>query len=291
MVDIDIDDDRALNLAPLLLPPTALRHGRECRPGSHWWYRIEAETPSRRFSLPDGKVVVELRCRRSQTLVPPSVHPTGDRYVWEETGQPARVSPAALQLSLAKLATAVVVSADLGPELRHAPAKVVRLLMRLGVSADDAHDIVLKVCQIGLRAEEAPGSSALSLSAELECTIRQWFGTAVNRTARTAPLKRRAKALRPWPADALDGPRPIGEVLRRLALQGCNPTPSGNGFVAHCPCHDDRFPSLSIAEADDDAVLLHCHAMCTTERVLSILGLAFRDLFPAPRRRRRRRSG
>jgi len=30
--------------------------------------------------------------------------------------------------------------------------------------------------------------------------------------------------------------------------------------MALCPAHDDREPSLSVSEADDRRVLLHCHA-------------------------------
>ena len=41
-----------------------------------------------------------------------------------------------------------------------------------------------------------------------------------------------------------------------------NPKKSGDGFVARCPAHDDRNPSLSIAEGDDGKTLLNCHAGC-----------------------------
>jgi putative DNA primase/helicase len=46
---------------------------------------------------------------------------------------------------------------------------------------------------------------------------------------------------------------------------------SGAGFVAHCPSHDDRNPSLSITEAKDGRVLFKCHAGCTQDDVLEAL--------------------
>jgi putative DNA primase/helicase len=47
---------------------------------------------------------------------------------------------------------------------------------------------------------------------------------------------------------------------------------AGAGFVAHCPSHDDRNPSLSITEAKDGRMLFKCHAGCTQEDVLQALG-------------------
>jgi len=51
-------------------------------------------------------------------------------------------------------------------------------------------------------------------------------------------------------------------------------------FIARCPCHDDRSPSLAIRECDDGRVLLHCFAGCETEDVLAALGLSFPDVMP-----------
>jgi len=56
--------------------------------------------------------------------------------------------------------------------------------------------------------------------------------------------------------------------------------PNGAGWMARCPAHDDRTPSLSIREGDEGCVLLHCHAGCLTEQILSALGLKMSDLYP-----------
>ena len=56
---------------------------------------------------------------------------------------------------------------------------------------------------------------------------------------------------------------------------------SGPGrWVACCPAHADKSPSLAVRELDDGRVLLHCFAECATEAVLDAIGLEFDDLFP-----------
>jgi hypothetical protein len=58
---------------------------------------------------------------------------------------------------------------------------------------------------------------------------------------------------------------------------------AGRGrWVAQCPAHPDRSPSLSICEGDDGRLLLHCFGGCTTIRILETLGLEMRDLFAGP---------
>lgn len=45
---------------------------------------------------------------------------------------------------------------------------------------------------------------------------------------------------------------------------------SGSSWMAKCPAHEDRNPSLSIREVDGK-VLLHCHAGCTQRAVIDAL--------------------
>src|SRR5262245_48302558 len=56
-----------------------------------------------------------------------------------------------------------------------------------------------------------------------------------------------------------------GDIAR--ALKGRR---SGRNWTALCPAHDDRTPSLSIAQADDK-VLVHCHAGCSQQAVVDAL--------------------
>jgi hypothetical protein len=54
--------------------------------------------------------------------------------------------------------------------------------------------------------------------------------------------------------------------------------PSSSGWVARCPAHQDKNPSLSLRD-DNGRVLLHCFAGCTPEAVCSALGIRLSDLF------------
>jgi 5S rRNA maturation endonuclease (ribonuclease M5) len=72
---------------------------------------------------------------------------------------------------------------------------------------------------------------------------------------------------------------PAGGSPLELLLSRLEARRNGSGWQACCPAHDDRTPSLSIAEGDNGCVLLRCHAGCTTEAIVSELGLTMSDLF------------
>ena len=52
-----------------------------------------------------------------------------------------------------------------------------------------------------------------------------------------------------------------------------------NEWMALCPSHPDKSPSLHITLADENKILLKCQAGCQTESVLQALGLGMTDLF------------
>ncbi len=53
-------------------------------------------------------------------------------------------------------------------------------------------------------------------------------------------------------------------------------------WMAKCPGHDDRSPSLSIRETDDGRILMHDFAGCDAQSVLAAIGLTFSDLYDRP---------
>ncbi|WP_052367734.1 hypothetical protein [Algiphilus aromaticivorans] len=69
---------------------------------------------------------------------------------------------------------------------------------------------------------------------------------------------------------------PINRVLNRC--EGVRKTPSG--WVALCTAHEDKRPSLAIAEGDNGMVLLHCYAGCELDSIVAGMGLEVGDLFP-----------
>ncbi len=55
---------------------------------------------------------------------------------------------------------------------------------------------------------------------------------------------------------------------------------SGEGkYLACCPAHDDRSPSLAIKHTDGK-ILLHCFAVCSVHEVVGALGMELSDLMP-----------
>lgn len=68
---------------------------------------------------------------------------------------------------------------------------------------------------------------------------------------------------------------------------------TGRGtWIARCPAHEDKSPSLTVAEKEDGRILLHCFAGCGVDAITSAVGVDMHDLFPpraiehAPRERR-----
>ncbi len=55
---------------------------------------------------------------------------------------------------------------------------------------------------------------------------------------------------------------------------------SGDGYVACCPSHEDRDPSLSVAEGADGRILVHCHAGCSTGEICAARSIEEAELFP-----------
>jgi hypothetical protein len=51
-------------------------------------------------------------------------------------------------------------------------------------------------------------------------------------------------------------------------------------WIARCPAHEDKRPSLAIRELEDGRMLLHDFAGCSTSDILAAVGLTLEDLFP-----------
>ena len=70
--------------------------------------------------------------------------------------------------------------------------------------------------------------------------------------------------------------RALDKVL--AAIGEGNYSAAGDGYSCRCPAHDDNSPSLTITPKPGK-VLLHCHAGCTFEQIVSALGLQKIDTF------------
>jgi putative DNA primase/helicase len=69
---------------------------------------------------------------------------------------------------------------------------------------------------------------------------------------------------------------PLETVLSRLK----GVCTSLHGWVACCPAHSDREPSLSIGLGDEGHILLKCFAGCSLESIVIAIGMTVGELFP-----------
>lgn len=69
----------------------------------------------------------------------------------------------------------------------------------------------------------------------------------------------------------------VDALLSRL--EKVKRTGTGN-WIACCPAHQDKHPSMTIAEGDEGRVLIHCFAGCDIEKILGAVGLDFDAVMP-----------
>jgi len=142
LVDVDLDSVEAVRAAAHL-PPRGWIHGRPGKPKSHYWF-IVADPPAKasaKFKDPDKGyytgdgpagdadklLLLELRSTGGQTVVPPSIHPSGEPLVWHVFNDPVRVSRDELRVACCQVAAAALLA-------RHWPAKGCRHELALALA-------------------------------------------------------------------------------------------------------------------------------------------------------------
>jgi len=88
--------------------------------------------------------------------------------------------------------------------------------------------------------------------------------------------------------ESYDAARYIAGARHKLAVKAeaflsrCDKVRStGDGrWVACCPSHQDKNPSMTVRELEDGVVLIHCFAGCSVDQILNAVGLEFDALFP-----------
>lgn len=125
LADVDLDSAEAIILAPAFLPPTGAVFGHRSKPRSHWLYQVTptnfrtTQYKDRACKEESQAMLVELRGGGGQTMMPPSIHPSGELVTWESEGPPAQIAYHVLAAAVAKLAAAALLA-------RHWPAKGLR---------------------------------------------------------------------------------------------------------------------------------------------------------------------
>jgi hypothetical protein len=152
LFDVDLDSREAQFVASLILPPTRLISGRFSMPLSHWWYLDpQGKLGTKRFKDPsfeDGDderaCLCELRGDGSQTVVFPSLHPSGEVVVWHLYEEPAAVQIAELLRLVSRIAASALLARYwAGEGSRHDMSlPLAGFLLRHGMAEEDAKNFV-----------------------------------------------------------------------------------------------------------------------------------------------------
>lgn len=83
VVVVDCDSKETVDMVQHILPPTAITLTPRMGGGKHFWYKLPPGVRlSNQVNLVDG---IDLRSEGGYVLVPPSVHPNGNKYQWEKS--------------------------------------------------------------------------------------------------------------------------------------------------------------------------------------------------------------
>jgi hypothetical protein len=229
LLDIDVDALEALPFAERLLGevfPATLVFGRPSKRRSHFVYRAK-DAKTERFIDPtvqgSGAMLVELRFEGCQTVVPRSVHPSGE-IVDFDTGyiEPAVIDAVDLRKHVALIATGALLVRHWPKQgaRHHASLALCGVLLRLGWDEDDVETFVTMI------ASDAGDEEATSRGRNARSTA--------SRLAAAAPASG-------WPTMAkYFDPRVLDSIQEWLAPWAVAPSapvtvtaPAGAGGAAH----------------------------------------------------------
>lgn len=110
LVDVDLDHALCIELAVEFLPRTTLVFGRESKRRSHLLFRTTSPVATLKRRSKSAGMLVELRSTGTQTVIPPSIHESGEPIEWEdENAEPALIDPVELTACVNRLADAVLI--------------------------------------------------------------------------------------------------------------------------------------------------------------------------------------
>ena len=203
LVDIDIDDIRALALADIFLPETGMEFGRKSKPRSHRIYRCQNAGKTKRFEGRNG-VIAELRGNGGQTMFPPSIHPLGEQVEFFPADEPAEADWNDLEAHIIQLGIATEISQFYRDGSRHDIAYALSGFLRrcnwpqertekfitklaIGFSDNDIHDRV-QAARDAYAAATPMGRRKLGdlTDDEFAASASKWLGYHANSAAFTS---------------------------------------------------------------------------------------------------------
>ena len=182
LIDVDLDCDEAVVLAPAFLPSTRMRSGRPSRPKSHRWYIVDTVPEYTVFKEvdDDATTLLELRGDGHQTIVPPSLHPEGEIYTWHGPLEPAHTSGEELEQAFRRVGAATLLTRHWPkePGSRHDIANALAgMLIRSGWSEEDTAHFVRSVAAAASDEEASERARAAVATARALADGRRATGT------------------------------------------------------------------------------------------------------------------
>ena len=155
LVDIDLDSQLAIDLAPAFLPETPLTFGRASKPRSHWLYLCQQpktkQFESKARGDEKGEMLVEIRSNGGQTAFPPTIHNTDEVVEWDEgvdpKADPTTVAPQVLREAASRLAGAVLLANNWSGSRHNQALGVAGMLGQAGWSREDATNFIEAVAR------------------------------------------------------------------------------------------------------------------------------------------------
>lgn len=227
LIDIDLDCPEALAIADAFLPSTPAIFGRAGKPRSHRLYRARLGTE--KFEDHKKGMLLELRSTGGQTVLPGSVHTSGESIEWDGWDRPripeaVRVDTQELRRTVALLAA----STFLG---QHYPAKGAR------------HDFELGLAGGLLRAGVMPADAAVVPDSVAIAAGLTSDGSALGKVLDTQKKIDAGDPATGWPTvieslGSSDTAKSIvNRVLRWLAVRSKAVRLSKDDFYAYLPSH------------------------------------------------------
>ena len=225
LVDVDLDSQEAVLLAPYFLPETGALFGRPSKPGSHWLYECPGAAMTKCQTQADG-CIVEIRSTGGQTVFPPSIHPSGENTTWARYGDITEVNPPTLEQAVSRLASAALLA-------RHWPAKgnrqeaalaVAGGLTRAGWTEAEVSHFIEAICQAAGDSEPRMRARAATTTArkngrpttgfktlagligdDVVSKVREWLGVQAGAEEWDPPVAFTEYSLPAFPVSTLPG--------------------------------------------------------------------------------------
>ena len=144
LIDLDLDCIEAVACAGIFLPATQAIFGRASKPRSHYLYTCGEITETQVFKDHRGIVLLEIRTGGDhETMVPPSIHPSGEEVKWDVEGDAVEVDRKIIERSASLLAaTALIAQRYPPPGARHDWSLALSgALKQLSVTKEEAEKI------------------------------------------------------------------------------------------------------------------------------------------------------